>query len=254
MAGVVQDIQQRIALALPGLSASERRVGEVVHADPEAVVQGTVARLARRAGVSDPTVLRFCRSIGFEGYTDFRLALVRGTPVAAAPRPPTPDMPAAEAAAAVLGLAEAELARLRRTLEATACDQAVMLLRTAPRVEIWPDAEASAAGDAVLRALLARGRPAAMRTPAVQPLAAAGLKRGDLVVALATIAEVPALEQAVAVASGAGAALLVVAPEDGLLARQAPVALRLPANPQASPSLLLFALAEALAAVLKETP
>ena len=99
---MTESLDQRIIAALPALSASERRVGEAVRADPELVVQGTLARLARRAGVSDPTVLRFCRSLGFEGYNDLRLAIVRGGATAppAVPRPPAPDAPPAEAAGA----------------------------------------------------------------------------------------------------------------------------------------------------------
>lgn len=50
------------------LSASERRVAEVVLDQPEAVAFGTVAHLARLAGTSGTTVIRLAHRLGFPGY------------------------------------------------------------------------------------------------------------------------------------------------------------------------------------------
>lgn len=240
------DILARISAALPGLNASERRVGEVVCGDPDLVVHGSVQRVARRAGVSDPTVLRFCRSLGFEGYTDLRLSLVRGAAAPPPPQPPRPGMAPAEAAAALLGLAEAALASLRRGLDATAWAEATALLRRAPRVELWPAPGAEAAAAALLPVLLARG-PAALTPPMHWPAATAGLHSGDVVVALAAAPDA-GLDEALAAAAGRGALTL------GLGAAPARVELPLPATNGTPPPLLLHAQAAALAAVLKETP
>ena len=65
----------RLGAARAGLSPSERRVADVVLGDPDSVPRKNLAALASEAGVSEPTVLRFCRSIGLAGYADFKIAL-----------------------------------------------------------------------------------------------------------------------------------------------------------------------------------
>ncbi len=68
-------LTQQIARAVDGLPAAEQRVAQAVLADPKGVMALPVAEVARLAGVSNPTVVRFCRSLGFEGWSDFRLKL-----------------------------------------------------------------------------------------------------------------------------------------------------------------------------------
>ncbi|MEY2843174.1 MAG: hypothetical protein RI920_1211, partial [Pseudomonadota bacterium] len=68
-------LTQQIARAVDGLPAAEQRVAQAVLADPKGVMALPVAGLAKLAGVSNPTVVRFCRSLGFEGWSDFRLKL-----------------------------------------------------------------------------------------------------------------------------------------------------------------------------------
>lgn len=65
----------RIQAALGSLVASERRVAEIVLADPRAVIGSTAAQLAARADTSATTVIRFARSVGFAGYQQLAIAL-----------------------------------------------------------------------------------------------------------------------------------------------------------------------------------
>jgi RpiR family carbohydrate utilization transcriptional regulator len=64
-----------IRAQLAALPPAERRVAEVLLADPRAFATLPVTELAARAGVSNPTVVRFCRSAGYEGLADFKLKL-----------------------------------------------------------------------------------------------------------------------------------------------------------------------------------
>lgn len=57
------------------LSASERRVADYVVANRSEVVSMTMLEIAKESGVSDATVLRFVRSIGFDGFSSFKTAL-----------------------------------------------------------------------------------------------------------------------------------------------------------------------------------
>ncbi len=65
----------RIKAALPALPPAEQRVARLVLADPRAFVSLAVGALAERAQVSKPTVVRFCRSVGYDGLTDFKRKL-----------------------------------------------------------------------------------------------------------------------------------------------------------------------------------
>ncbi|MGS2722587.1 transcriptional regulator HexR [Porticoccus sp. GXU_MW_L64] len=59
------------------LSKSERKVCETVLAAPEDAVHTPIAVIAKQAGVSEPTVNRFCRRLGCKGYPDFKVKLAR---------------------------------------------------------------------------------------------------------------------------------------------------------------------------------
>jgi RpiR family carbohydrate utilization transcriptional regulator len=65
----------RIQASLPSLAPAEQRVGKLVLADPRAFANLPVSELAERAHVSQPTVVRFCRSVGYDGLSDFKLKL-----------------------------------------------------------------------------------------------------------------------------------------------------------------------------------
>ncbi len=65
----------RIKASLPSLAPAEQRVGKLVLGDPRAFATLPVSELADRAHVSKPTVVRFCRSVGYDGLTDFKRKL-----------------------------------------------------------------------------------------------------------------------------------------------------------------------------------
>ena len=61
----------------PGMGTAEQRVSDFVSTHPEQVMQMSMAALSRKSSVSDPTIMRFCRRLGFEGYQDFKLHLAQ---------------------------------------------------------------------------------------------------------------------------------------------------------------------------------
>ena len=68
----------QIRRARSELSPAELRVADLVLAQPRSVLNDPIAEIARAAGVSQPTVIRFCRSLGCEGLSDFKLRLASG--------------------------------------------------------------------------------------------------------------------------------------------------------------------------------
>ena len=59
-------------------------MAEVILAFPDQAIHSSIAALAQQAGVSEPTVNRFCRSLDTRGFPDFKLhlaqSLANGTP------------------------------------------------------------------------------------------------------------------------------------------------------------------------------
>jgi RpiR family carbohydrate utilization transcriptional regulator len=65
----------RIQRQAETLSKSERRVAEWVLQHPRQAAEASVASVARAAGTSDPTVIRFCRHLGLSGFREMKLRL-----------------------------------------------------------------------------------------------------------------------------------------------------------------------------------
>jgi DNA-binding MurR/RpiR family transcriptional regulator len=70
-------ISSLISDAAPRLTSAERRVADVVLADPQAVAFGTVAELAARSRTSGPTVVRFAAKLGYPGFAGLQTAAQR---------------------------------------------------------------------------------------------------------------------------------------------------------------------------------
>ena len=65
----------RIKASLSSLAPAEQRVARLVLSDPRAFANLPISELGIRSNVSKPTVVRFCRSMGYDGLSDFKLKL-----------------------------------------------------------------------------------------------------------------------------------------------------------------------------------
>jgi RpiR family carbohydrate utilization transcriptional regulator len=79
-----QNILEVIRTLRQALRKSERKVADLVLAQPRRLLTATLAETAVMAGVSQPTVIRFCVAIGCTGFQDLKLRLAHslalGTP------------------------------------------------------------------------------------------------------------------------------------------------------------------------------
>lgn len=62
---------------MPGFSKSNTRLAALILDDPAAIVQASIKAFAVRAEVSEPTVIRFCREVGCEGYKELKIRLTQ---------------------------------------------------------------------------------------------------------------------------------------------------------------------------------
>ena len=67
----------RVQELIPTLSKSEQRVAKYIIDHPDQVINLSVAALADAAGVSDPTVVRACKRLGFVCYQDLKVTLAQ---------------------------------------------------------------------------------------------------------------------------------------------------------------------------------
>lgn len=71
------EVAERIRAGGAALTAAERRVAEVILTSPHAVGFGTVAELARTAGVGAATVVRLSTKLGYEGFSELQNGVQR---------------------------------------------------------------------------------------------------------------------------------------------------------------------------------
>lgn len=80
----MMNILEKISRDMSEFSKSEKKVAEVILANPQSAIHSSIATLAKLANVSEPTVNRFCRRLDTKGYPDFKLhlaqSLANGTP------------------------------------------------------------------------------------------------------------------------------------------------------------------------------
>ncbi|GAB54782.1 HTH-type transcriptional regulator hexR [Glaciecola punicea ACAM 611] len=78
------NVLEKISSDMSEFSKSEKKVAEVILANPQSAIHSSIATLAKLSNVSEPTVNRFCRRLDTKGYPDFKLhlaqSLANGTP------------------------------------------------------------------------------------------------------------------------------------------------------------------------------
>lgn len=99
----------------PTMSDKERRVADFILSSPEEAVNPSIEELALRIGVSESTLFRFVRKLGYEGYQQFRIALATET---IAPNARFYDAPiaAADGETAMSVVFKTDIAALERTM------------------------------------------------------------------------------------------------------------------------------------------
>ena len=130
---------EKIQFQLEHLSKSERKVAEVILASPAQAIHSSIAALAQEAGVSEPTVNRFCRSLETRGFPDFKLhlaqSLANGTPYVN--RNVDEDDSVDAYTAKIFESAMASLDHVRQSLDMSSVNRAVDLLTQAKRIAFF---------------------------------------------------------------------------------------------------------------------
>ncbi len=221
-------LMERIGHLQHELTPAEQRVAALVLEQPRLVLGEPIAEIARLADVSQPTVIRFCRSLGFLGLADFKLKFA-GSLTGAIPvrhsqvrnSDSTHDL-----SAKVIDNTVSAILRFRDQLDVRSIDRAIELVSRARRIEFY------ALGNSRVVALDGQHKFFRFRIPTSSygdshlfALAAELLKPGDVVIAISNSGNMPELLAAVDAARAAGADVIAITASSSPLAKKASVCL-----------------------------
>ncbi|MBB3048432.1 RpiR family carbohydrate utilization transcriptional regulator [Litorivivens lipolytica] len=212
------------------LRKSERKVADFVLAKAEDVIHMRIVDLAQESNVSEPTVVRFCRAIGCDGFQSFKLALAQH--VAHSPRYQhyrfTEQDSAHEYTFKVFDATMETLKRVRDNIDVKAIEKAVDALGSANRVEFYGFGASSAvATDAQHKFFRLQISSSAYSDPHIQAMSAMSLRRGDVVVAISQSGRTQALIDAIHLVRETGATVIGLAPSATPVARVCDLAIHI---------------------------
>ncbi|MDE3010602.1 MAG: glucokinase [Pseudomonadota bacterium] len=221
-------VLDRVRQSLPGLSPAEQRVGRYLLTFPRRFIHDPVGGIAAATEVSQPTVIRFCRKLGFLGLADCKLKLASGLTGTIPVRhsqvrqgDSAPDL-----SAKVLDNTLSAIVRLRDNLDTAAVDRAITLLHGAARIEFYGMANSSVVAlDGQHKFFRFRIPTSAYADGRLLAMAAELLGPRDVVVAISRSGELREIVQAADGARAAGAKVIAITARDSTLAQHADVLL-----------------------------
>ncbi|MDD6383379.1 MurR/RpiR family transcriptional regulator [Mitsuokella sp.] len=96
---------------------AEKKVADFVLDHPAQVIDMTVAELAGQCGVSEATIIRFCKRCGCKGFHRLKLDLARETAVSNLPDPAANELRADDLGASVQKILQNKQEELQETLQ-----------------------------------------------------------------------------------------------------------------------------------------
>jgi RpiR family carbohydrate utilization transcriptional regulator len=218
----------RIRASIPALPPAEQRVAKLVLADARSFASLPVSELAERAHVSKPTVVRFCRSVGYDGLADFKLKLAgsvnEGVPFVH--RSVDDDDKAGDIVVKVIDNAVAALLRYRNAAASQSVERAIAALaeagRSGRRIEFYGVGNSGiVAQDAQHKFFRLGVNAIAVSDGHVQVMAATMLGPGDCAVVISNSGRSRDLIDAADIARRKGATVIVISASGSPLAQLA---------------------------------
>ncbi|WJF90922.1 bifunctional transcriptional regulator/glucokinase [Paraburkholderia bonniea] len=219
---------ERIRQMRDALTPAERRVADLALNHPRSIINDPIVDIARKADVSQPTVIRFCRSLGCQGLSDFKLKLATGL---------TGTIPvshsqvhqgdtATDFGVKVLDNTVSAILQLREHLNFENVEKAIDLLNSARRIEFYGLGNSNIVAQDAHYKFFRFGIPTiAYGDLYMQAASAALLGQGDVILAVSKSGRAPELLRVLDVAMQAGAKVIAITSSNTPLARRATVAL-----------------------------
>ncbi len=208
-------LTQKISDAMLEMRKSERKVAEYVLTNPNNIIHMRIVDLASEAEVSEPTVVRFCRAIGCDGFQDFKLNLAQQ--LASSPSfgqiAVTDHDSIADFSHKVFDSTIDTLLKVRDSLNPELLDRAVSALCNANRVEFYGfGASGAVAADAQHKFFRLQLATAAHSDHHIQNMSAMSMEPGDVVVAISQSGRTRALLHSIEMVKSMGGIVIGLAP------------------------------------------
>ena len=213
---------RRITESQSSLRKSEAKVASCVLENLDEVIEMRVVDLASKSSVSEPTVIRFCRAIGFDGFQSFKLQLAQqlGLGSVFTQFAVEDSDTVADLLNKVFDTTVGSLITVRDEINSAVLEQAIDTISNARRVEFYGfGASGSVAADAQHKFFRLQLSSAAYTDPHIQRMSAISLGSEDVVVAISQSGETQALLESVELAREAGANVIGLAPQNTSLSR-----------------------------------
>ena len=213
---------RRITESQSSLRKSEAKVATFVLANLDQVIKMRIVDLASKSAVSEPTVIRFCRAIGFDGFQSFKLQLAQQLGLGSVFTHFAVDDndTVADLLNKVFDTTVGSLITVRDEINSEVLEQAIDSISSSRRVEFYGfGASGSVAADAQHKFFRLQISSAAYTDPHIQRMSAISLGSEDVVVAISQSGETQALLQSVELAREAGANVIGLAPQNTSLSR-----------------------------------
>ncbi|MCE9665838.1 MurR/RpiR family transcriptional regulator [Halomonas sp. M5N1S17] len=217
------DLLQRIRQRLEELNRSERKVADVILADPSRATGLSIASLAQAASVSEPTVNRFCRSFDAKGYPDFKIKLAQslagGTPYVS--QAVEPGDGATEYTGKIFGATIAALDEASRELDPARIERVVDYLIQAKQIHFFGLGASGAVAQDAQHKFFRFNLPVTSYVDVLmQRMVAAACHTGDVVVVISWTGRTRELVDIARLARESGAVVLGITAPDSPLARE----------------------------------
>ncbi|HYF88339.1 MurR/RpiR family transcriptional regulator [Azospirillum sp.] len=226
----------RIAAVRDQIRPSERKLADYAMAHPGDVINLSMAELAERVGVSEPTVARFCSALGCRGFREFKIKLAQdiagGMPFLHQDLSVDGELnadggvPGAVLAGKLFDRTIATLMQVRNNLPADAVDRAADVLATSRRIEFYGSGNSGTVAEDIQRKFFRLGIPTVAYTDShIYFASALTLTQGDAVVAVSSTGRTRDILDAVQNARKAGADVIALTRSGTPLAEMATVSL-----------------------------
>jgi RpiR family carbohydrate utilization transcriptional regulator len=208
------------------LRKSELKVADHVLLDPAAVMHSSMADLAQEVGVSEPTIVRFCRAIGCSGFQDLKLKLAQSLASGASfgQFAIHEDDSVTEVTQKIFDTTLHTLVDVREHLDLAALQRAVDAIAHAQRIEFYGfGASGAVAADAQHKFFRLLLTAAAYADPHMQAMSAATLRPGDVAICISQSGRSKDLLISANLVRESGATLITLCPGQTPLAELATV-------------------------------
>ena len=206
---------RQIKKSLPDLRKSEQTVAEFVLKDPKSIIMMKTAEASNEIGISEPTLIRFCKAIGFSGFQEFKINLSQQ--LAAddyfVMYEINEDDSIHELCEKVFDTTISEILNVRSQIDQTILENAIETLVNAKRVEFYAfGGSAPVAMDGQHKFFRLKISSSYISDPHLQFMSANSLEKDDVVVAISQSGTTSALIDSVKIVRKNGVKVIGIMP------------------------------------------